>query len=39
MNGKTILLIILATHLNISYASLPVTDTLEAKGDVLQTKK
>ena len=39
MNRITILLIILATHLNISYASLPVTDTLELKEDVLQTKE
>ncbi len=39
MNRITILLIILGTHLNISYASFPVAETIELKEDTLQTKE
>ncbi len=34
-----LLLIILATHINVSYASFPVADTLKVKQDTLKTEE
>ena len=39
MNRMILLLIILTTHINVSYASFPVADTFKEKQDTLQTEE
>ena len=39
MNRMILLLIILTTHINVSYASFPVADTLKVKQDTLKTEE